>query len=123
MFTALYYKYDVRDSGLNRNVVSSNLDAGCDRRLNAVRLKGRPMINPNKMYYPKVQGLVASIDTNAPGYWFTVYTDTGECLEGYLRQGEPNYNKLTLGQRVRFCVQWSITGDHWLVRTVSKVRS
>lgn len=82
------------------------------------------MINPNKTYRTKSLGKITKLintSMDLSGFWFEVEI-AGQKFEGYLNPGETNYGKLNVGDQVRCGASWSITGDHWLIRTISKVR-
>lgn len=78
------------------------------------------MINPNKTYRTKEIGEVISVD-NSYGYWFKVILDN-QTFEGFLREGEPNFEKLSVGDKIRCGAEFSITGQCWLIRNVRKIR-
>ena len=74
------------------------------------------MINPNKLYNSKYLGTVISHDLHSPR-WFKVQIGTGEVFEGYLNR-EDRKELPAIGSVVKFGCMWSITGDHWLIRSV-----
>lgn len=82
------------------------------------------MINPNKSYEQKVDAVVIKVDS-PDSYipYLTVKTPDGRTFEGSLTRCNSQWNKIKIGDKVGFCLQFSIVADKFMISQVIRRRS